>query len=195
MLLLACAAPPGTLATPEGEEPLRTALFRLHELEGGVVELSVLLSNGHLGCALAADAEGLEAQITAACREGASHVALRAYDLDERFRGTFRGSTGVRPDETTPTDPRLVRATWYAVVEAFLVDLDGLGRTYAASEYAFEPVFGSGGAADFDLRGEALVGSFTFPVDDIHGEFRAERCVGDTSLIDLLTVYPVALCL
>lgn len=193
-LLLACVPGPGTVSSPRGEVELRTASYRIAETDAGT-EAVVLLSNGDLPCALPTEADEISRVATAACREGARHLVLRAYAVDDTYAGSFGGRSHLRNDEVTDEDPRLVVATWYAVIEAALVDLEGLGRTYMATNDELLTDFGSGGSLSLEDGEEGLEGRFEFPVEELSGSFEAERCDGDSSLLDLLAVYPVALCL
>ncbi|MCB9684831.1 MAG: hypothetical protein H6738_14480 [Alphaproteobacteria bacterium] len=193
-LLLACATGPGTIGSPLGAVELRTASYRIATTDAGT-EAVILLSNGDLPCELPVDEVEVQRVGTAACREGARHLVLRAYAEDGVYVGEFGGRSHLRVDETTAEEPRLVGASWYAVIEAALVDLDGLGRAYMATDDELLADFGSGGELSLVEEDGALVGSFSFPVEDLTGTFEATACEGGSSLLDLLALYPVALCL
>lgn len=194
-LLLACATGPGTIGSPLGAVELRTASYRVSETDAGT-EAVILLSNGDLPCDLPVD-DVVEAQrvATAACREGARHLVLRVYAEDGVYVGDFGGRSHLRIDETTDEEPRLVGASWYAVLEAALVDLEGLGRAYMATSDELLSDFGSGGELSLVEEDGALTGTFDFPVEELTGTFEATACQGGSSLLDLLALYPVALCL
>jgi hypothetical protein len=199
--MLACEGP-GTLYSPEGTETLRTALFRVG-VRGGGPELVVLLSNGEIGCGLpaypdtAAQAEAIEGLLAAACREGAQHVALHIYDRSGEWSGDFPGRSNATFADLTDEQPRLSSGAFYTVQEAFLIEIDGLGRGYAASDDLYIPDMGDGGNVQLSLAGadaaegavgaDRLRGWFDFPQDEVSGEFVAQRCTGDTSLIDVVT--------
>lgn len=199
--MLACEGP-GTLYSPAGTETLRTALYRVG-VRDGAPELVILLSNGTIGCGLpaftdtAAQAEAVEGLLAAACREGAQHVALHAYDQAGLWSGDFPGKTWATYGDLTDDQPRLSSGAFYTVEEAFLIEIDGLERGYAASEDLYIPDMGDGGNVQLtpvgtDATGGAvgpdrLRGWFDFPLDGVSGEFLAERCTGDTSLIDVVT--------
>ncbi|MEQ1507548.1 MAG: hypothetical protein ABMB14_35285 [Myxococcota bacterium] len=197
----ASCAGPGTMWSPQGTTALRTALYRV-AVRDGAPELVIALSNGELDCALptstdtADQAEAIEALLAAACREGAQHLALHAYDVDEAWTGTFVGRTGAEASELGPLAPRLARAAYYTVEEAFLIEIDGLARGYAASEDLYLPDFGNDGLLDLDGPDDdgRLRGAFTFPDEALSGRFRAERCDGDTSLLDVIAAQPVHFC-
>jgi hypothetical protein len=198
--MLACGGP-GTLYSPDGTDELRTASYRVG-IRDGAPELVILLSNGVLGCGFpfesetAAQAEAVEGMVAAACREGARHVALRLYDRDARFTGSFPGLSGA-DGRALETLPRVSAGAYYAVEEAFLIEIDGLDRGYAASEDLYLPELGDGGRVEItstavnpaagEVGAETLSGWFDFPDERVSGEFRAERCIGDTSLIDAVT--------
>lgn len=203
--MLACSvacSEPGVLYSPEGTEPLRTAAYRVG-LRGGEPELVVLLSNGEFTCGWPAftdtndQAEAIEGLLAAACREGAQHVSIRAYDRTARWSGSFPGRSGGSFGDLTEDQPRLSSGSFYAVEEAFLVQVDGLDRGYAASEELYFPEMGDGGTVELEPLGpgpgkggtgpDRLRGWFDFPVQGISGEFLAEQCTGDTSLIDVVT--------
>ena len=199
--MLACSDP-GTLYSSEGPEPLRTAVYRVG-LRNGSPELAIILSNGEFTCGWPAfadtnaQAEAIEALLAAGCREGARHVAIRAYDRTGGWTGTFPGRSGGSYEELTEEQPRLANGSFYTVEEAFLVEIDGLDRGYAASEDLYLPDMGDGGTVELTPTGPApatdgtgpdrLRGWFDFPIEGISGEFVAERCTGDTSLVDVVT--------
>lgn len=192
LLFTACAPGPGHVSSPLGQDALRTAWFVERETDG-VRELDLLLSNGLLPCALPTVTSELESAVTGACREGARHLTLRLFHPTGPFDGVFAGRTNARPDEAA--DEPFVRASWYAVIEAALVDLDGLGRSYLATESEFLPAFGSGGDVTVAPTDDGLAGTFLFPAEDLSGAFEARACQGDATLVELLVDYPVALCL
>ena len=203
--MLACNGP-GTLYTPDGPEMLRTASYRVG-LRDGEPEMVLLLSNGHFTCGWPSfsdtetQAMAIAALLAAACREGARHVSLRAWDRTLSWDGVFPGRSNVPSDALSDEIPRLATGSFYAVEEAFLVEIDGLARGYAASEEIYYPHMGDGGTVELSPAGttrdgtERMRGWFAFPEEGISGEFLAERCVGDTSLLDVVTAQTDHYCL
>lgn len=200
LVLLGGCGPAGTLVTPDGIEPLRTMMYRVG-IRDGAPELALVLSNGDLDCGLPAffsdtnaQAEALEALLAAACREGARHVAIHLYQLDDRWLGAFEGDDDASADLLSSTVPRVGRGAYYGVDEAFLVEVDGLYRGYTASEDTWLPELGDGEIVIDDDADDLLTGWFSFPDEGLSGEFAATRCSGDTSLLDILAAQPVHYC-
>jgi hypothetical protein len=192
LLIVGCDDRAGVLYGPGGTEALRTALYRVGTRDGRP-ELAILLSNGEIGCAIPdfGASEAYESLLVAACREGARHVVLLAYDVDGEWSGTYPGRDGA--DGMAPEEhPREVRATYYAVTEAFLYTLDGLDRGYLAFEDQLAQV-GDGGELTIELGGGGLSGTFGFP-EGLAGEFAAQACVGPTSLLDTVIADPAHYC-
>jgi hypothetical protein len=186
--------------SPSGPAPLRTALYRLGPRQG-LDELVLLLSNGELSCGLPgltdleAQSDATEVLYTAACREGAQHVVLRLYSWEGEWLGQFPGSDAASAEMLSSAQRHVAGGSFYAVEEAILVEVDGLGRFYAAEESVYVPELGDGGQVMVDkMDDRALTGWFSFPDDDLSGEFRAERCEGDTSLLDVVSPDLVHFC-
>ncbi len=199
LLAMGCATP-GVLQTPDGITEIRTARYRIG-VRDGLPEIVVLLSNGYFECGIPRydDAAAQEAALTslgaAACREGAKHVALHLYRREDGWTGGYPGLTDASAEDLDEDHPRLARAAYYGVDEAFLVELDGLIRGYAAAKSTLLDGLGTGGLVQIDAdTGDRLDGWFQFPDEGLAGEFRAERCTGDTSLIDVVTTAPTFYC-
>ena len=196
----ACKSGPGTLVSPQGTEELRTALYRVG-IFGGAPEVVLVLSNGDLECGLpnftdtSRQAESAEGLLAAACREGAQHVALYLYTLQSSLAGHYAGENRASVDALGDGNDRVARGSYYGIEEAFLVEIDGLERGYAASKDLYLPVMGDGGEVDISSDADdTLEGWFSFPGDGISGEFRATRCTGSTELIDTIASYPLQYC-
>jgi hypothetical protein len=192
LFVLSACRDPGTIWSPMGTTPLRTALYRVGPRQG-LDELVLLLSNGELTCGLPgltdaeAQSDAIEVLYTAACREGAQHVVLRLYSWDGDWLGQFPGAASASPDLLSSARREVAGGSFYAVQEAILVNVEGLGRYYAAAESLYLPDLGEGGEIMVEKMDEqALTGWFSFPDDELSGEFRAERCEGDTSLLDVV---------
>lgn len=199
--LCGCGGGPGLLIDGSGLWPLRTARYRIG-IRDGAPELALVLSNGDFACGLPSfpsdperQARETEALLAAACREGARHASLRLYQRDEDWVGAFVGADHAEAADLTSERPRLARAAYYGVDEAVLIEFDGLTRGYAALEEIWLPVLGDGGEVRIEEKtGSALRGWFSFPDEDLSGEFEATRCAGDTSLIDVIAAAPVHFC-
>jgi hypothetical protein len=200
LALVACTSGPGTLVSPLGTEPLRTALYRVGIVDGAP-EIVVLLSNGDLECGLPAfreterQAEASEGLLAAACREGAQHLVLFLYTLQPTFTGRYEGVNRASVDELGEDDLRVARGAYYGIEEAVLVLIDGLERGYEATDDLYLPVLGDGGEVDITAEDtDRLEGTLQFPGQGLFGEFRAERCTGSTQLIDTIAAAPLRYC-
>jgi hypothetical protein len=200
LCLLPACSDPGIIWSPSGTTPLRTALYRVGPRQG-LDELVMLLSNGELTCGLPGLTD-LEAQsdatavlYTAACREGAQHVVLRLYSWDGEWTGNFPGSDSASPEMLSAAEQQVAGGSFYAVEEAVLVEVEGLGRFYAAEESVYLPQLGDSGQVMVEKMDErGLTGWFSFPDEALSGEFQAERCEGDTSLPDVVSPDLVHFC-
>jgi len=185
---LACA--PGELQWPGGREPLRTAWWQRVDF-GETERVRLALSTSSFPCALsltgtdpAAIAEEQLALTTATCREGARHVLLDLWSAGGDPVGAYPGRSGGDPAEIGALGP-FSTASHVAVVEAGVLYVDGINRSYAPLEggaiYDFQ--LGDGGEAEVDAaRDGMLEGAFTFP--EISGQFRAEECPAGPLLLD-----------
>lgn len=186
--------------SPVGAEPLRTALYRVG-LSDGAPELVIVLSNGDLQCGLpnwkdtSRQAEAAEALLAAACREGAQHLALFLYSGSPGWVGVYDGVNDAAAGALSADRPRVAKGAFYGIEEAFLVEVEGLERGYAASEDLWVPVLGASGEVVITGEGADFVeGYFDFPREGISGEFHAERCTGSTELVDNVASAPIQYC-
>lgn len=200
LALVACASGPGTLVSPVGDTALNTALYRVG-IFAGAPEAVIVLSNGDLECGIPdfpdteRQAEATEGLLAAACREGAQHVALTLYSREPGWRGAYEGQNRAAPDALDEDHVRLAKGSYYGVEEAFLVEIDGLARGYAASEDLYLPDLGDGGTVRItEDEDDVLSGWFVFPGDGLSGEFRAERCTGSTEIVDKVAAAPINYC-
>jgi hypothetical protein len=174
-LAAAACSPPGVLWGPSGRTELRTAAYAIG-VRDQQPELTILLSNGVLGCAApvrgeAGVAEAIEAEATALCREGAQHVVLSVLDPEGEWSGEF--STGASS------------GAYYGIDEAVLSEVTDLSRTYLAIEDRFLDDLGPGtvslapsgasGAPCEEGIGRVR-GWFSFPDSDLSGRFVASPC-------------------
>lgn len=174
---------PGILWGPVGRTELRTAMYAIG-VRDGQPEMTILLSNGVLGCAGPVRgepgvAQALEAEATALCREGAQHVVLSVLDPDGAWDGEF---PGLRREGTAA---RRASGTYFGVEEAVLVEVAGLERTYLAFEDHTLDDLGPGtvwlepGAATGDACDDGVGrvrGGLSFPEVGLSGRFVARPC-------------------
>ncbi len=152
LALIACAS--GTLVTPDGRQPIRTALLASDGESG-----TLLLSNGDLGCDLppADDVLASADALFAACREGARHVVVR---LD--------GPDGA---QTSP------QADYIEVLEAAVRSEDGLVRELEVSARAVHST------VDVRLDwSDPSTGRVQLLELDVSARFSAGRCAPDSDL-------------
>lgn len=148
--LVGCA--PGTLSTPAGDEPMRTATYIL-QTQGaaqaiGVDRAVLLLSNGLIPCdPIPLDSDWAAAEVdlfTAIGREGARHAYLELYkSRTSTWVGRYPGGIEA-PIAEVAAGLGVVRATdgyAFAIDEAIVTEEDGLYQT-------FEPTRVSGGEFD-----------------------------------------------
>lgn len=177
-LLAACA--PGILQTPEGSEPLRTALW---SPDPGAPEetATLLLSNGSLPCADFSDADDATAVDRidlkyALCREGARHVFLQLRKTADRpWAGTWSEATAsmlwiaIHDTEVVVDGPgdafdtlAIVDADFTPVTDAFQVELDPERR--GTLEAAFLPLSSRFRAEECPATAPTATAIFTAPV-------------------------------
>lgn len=192
-IFLCACQPMGYLSSPIGRADLRTALYRIAP-RAGVPELVVLLSNGELSCELPDTHDISQEDAVAVCREGAQHVVLRAYSIDSTWSGDFSGVAGANSASVTVDVPRAMGGLYYAIAESRLVEVEGLGRFYAAEESVFLPSLGEGGDLTLEVKDKLLQGSFSLPDAEVWGEFTASPCTSETSMLEVAASNPSVLC-
>ena len=186
-LSLACSDP-GWIRGPVGGMPARTATYRIGVRDNRPELLLLLSTSLYESCSLPniadpeADAGLRESVLLATCREGAQHVLIQAYSEDDGWAGTYTSDTSARPRDIGITTSRYVRGRYYGVEEAFLVRFDELIQGYAATRATSLSPLPDGGVVTLEETGGGLRGTFDF--GEVAGEFDAEPCIGDTSLLD-----------
>lgn len=190
--LSACA--PGEIQWRDGHEPLRTAWWQRVAFEDGSERIAVALSTSDFPCALdltgddPAEIALTELElVTAACREGARHVLLDLRQPIGAVEGLYPGRTLLPDDEIGDVTAPFASASYFAVVEAGVLYVDGINRAYAPMEGGAElwPFLGDGGQVGVDrLDGERLDGWYSFPQAEVSGRFEAQECPEGPTLLD-----------
>ncbi len=178
---------------------LRTALYRVG-LDDDVPFASMFLSNGVMACELPASEDpvvqedAVQELFLAMCREEARHVHLTLYrdPTTSRWTGTYPARPDASGAELGPSR-RMARGAMYAVGEAYLVDLPGVPRAYAAESIE---VIGDLGRGEVTVvgRSDRLHGQFAFPGAGVAGTFRATPCLDDYSVLDVVEAGPTFFC-
>jgi len=186
---------PGQLHFPGGSAPIRTAWYRIDSQPNP--QLQVFLSTGRFPCSFPdvtgeAYREALGELQVAACREDSRHVGLSLFQVrGTDFDGVYPAEAGANAAALGPGARRLANGSYFAVEEAFLVEVQGLGRAYSPSEETYLPELGSG-QVEVD-SGDRLRGALSFDAG-VHGHFVAEACPAEDGLLDLLVSAPLQLC-
>ncbi len=190
LLLLGCTDH-GWVEGPIGWTELRTARFRLSPRENRQ-ELLIFLSNGaYPECYLPQlsepkdQARAGQAAVVATCRERAQHVLLALYTEREDWTGTYANDAEAQIADVGIDRPAFVRSRYLGIREAHLVSIDELLRTYEATDYEVRDLVEGPGEVTIDLATEARVRGRFLLGDEIAGDFSAEPCEGDTSLLDM----------
>lgn len=197
LFLVACVAA-DHVRSPLGLTPLQTAIYRIVD-DGDRREVLLFLSSGAFPCELpsrgAIDAappgdDALAELAVAGCREGSQHLTLRL--SQPTGPDGWVGSYEIPPDPGAARSARALHGTYYGISEAFLVQLDGLVRGYAAVEDLSHDPLGDGGTVQIEPgRADQLRGSFGFPTEGISGTFRAGACPSDrASVLELIEATP-----
>ena len=187
LLLLGCAA--GNLSWSEGSAPVMTA-WALEQPGEERDELYLLISNSELSsCRF--DLGDIEAIDSSSQEETAQELALMLYREGSRIAYLhlyrFRQDTweGTFPLSSEPVnavlddrDPFAAEAAWWAMLEARVVQDNGLIRSYEPVEYEVE-VDVPAGDVQIDRDGERLHGRFGLETLDVSGTFKASRCDAD----------------
>ena len=198
VLLLGCG--PGVLATPDGREPLRGALwFRDRGVASAAVvphRHLVLLTNSPLNCwpeLLEDDPDTAEDEAASALlywqgeiaaaftREDARAVVLALYSRSSRLDGEYALTEDGLRDPTTAlsADERAGFGAWLHVIEASVDELDGLFYAYTPVEVAYNRAVQAPASADVRRDDDRITGEFAFTNDHWSGRFEAGSCDND----------------
>ena len=195
-VLTGCTA--GRIDWADGTTEVRSALNRV-AWDGNVKLASVFLTNGEIGCGRpttddpVVQEDAVQELFLAMCREDARHVHLMLWrdPTTAKWSGSYPARRGAVAADLT--DGRLARGATYGIGEAYRVELPAIPRGYAAEDLDVRPDLGAG-EVDVVGHGERLDGTFAFPDAQVSGRFRAEPCIGDTSLLDVVEAGPTFLC-
>jgi hypothetical protein len=192
LVVLAAGCSKGEIQWSSGHAAMRTAWWQAAEVEGGE-ELTLALSTSDFPCSLEdlySDVEAenslahLELQ-TSTCREGAQHVVIHMFRAGGDPLGQYAGQT-FGDAQDLADEARFATASYYAVIEAGVLYVDGINRNYAPMEYGSLsfPAAGEGGEVQIDRAEDLVDGEFSFPAVGVSGQFHAEECPAGPTLLD-----------